>query len=161
MNAAVAAIWPTSCRAIAAYHVAVTVSLRVLIGAGKTYDQHGWARALTGIGIGGCSTHLFAHRGFTIRRTSRRARRQRWGFRRDWEIGLGQLLSGMVNGSTQSGWRMPFYFVALPGLALSLLFRCWRRSRGAVSTKEVSDLLASGQTYEERLPAATCHSCSW
>ena len=49
-------------------------------------------------------------------------------------IGLGQLLSGMLG--AESGWRMPFLYVAIPGMVLNVLFLIVAREPQRGATEE-------------------------
>ncbi|HNI59375.1 MAG TPA: MFS transporter [Pseudomonadota bacterium] len=119
-------------------------------GLAKTYDQLLWARALTGIGIGGAFPLIYSLIGDYYPPHKRASATATLGLSQGLGIGLGQLLSGMLG--AQSGWRMPFYVVALPGLALSVLFALFAKEpRRGQHEEGLHDLLASGKAYEERL----------
>ncbi len=118
-------------------------------GLAKTYDQLLWARALTGIGIGGAFPLIYSLIGDYYPPQKRASATATLGLAQGLGIGLGQLLSGMVG--TSSGWRMPFFAVALPGLLLSVLFALFAREPKRGQHEEgLTQLLASGQAYEER-----------
>lgn len=118
-------------------------------GLAKTYDQLLWARALTGIGIGGAFPLIYSLIGDYYPPHKRASATATLGLAQGLGIGIGQLLSGMI-GSSQ-GWRMPFYYVSLPGLLLSLLFLLFAREPKRGQHEEgLAELLASGQAYEER-----------
>lgn len=119
-------------------------------GLAKTYDQLLWARALTGIGIGGAFPLIYSLIGDYYPPHKRASATATLGLSQGLGIGLGQLLSGMLG--AESGWRMPFYVVALPGLALSVLFALFAKEpRRGQHEEGLHDLLASGKAYEERL----------
>lgn len=119
-------------------------------GLAGTYDQLLWARALTGIGIGGAFPLIYSLIGDYYPPHKRASATATLGLSQGLGIGLGQLLSGMLG--AESGWRMPFYVVALPGLALSVLFALFAKEpRRGQHEEGLHDLLASGKAYEERL----------
>ncbi len=119
-------------------------------GLAKTYDQLLWARALTGIGIGGAFPLIYSLIGDYYPPHKRASATATLGLAQGLGIGIGQLLSGMLG--AEHGWRMPFYVVAVPGLLLSALFAfVAKEPRRGQHEEGLHDLLASGQVYDERL----------
>lgn len=118
-----------------------------------TYEQLYWARALTGLGIGGSFPLVYSLVGDYFPPERRASANATIGLAMGLGIAAGQLLAGML-GSTH-GWRMPFLCVAVPGLALNVLFLLIAREpqRGAHEAA-LKDFLASGQVYEERIRLA-------
>ena len=76
-------------------------------GLAKNYDQLLWARALTGIGIGGAFPLIYSLIGDYYPPHKRASAAATLGLSQGLGIGIGQLLSGMLG--PQLGWRMPFY----------------------------------------------------
>ncbi|MBL9040827.1 MAG: MFS transporter [Myxococcales bacterium] len=118
-------------------------------GLAKNYDQLLWARALTGIGIGGAFPLIYSLIGDYYPPHKRASAAATLGLSQGLGIGIGQLLSGMLG--PQLGWRMPFYVIAIPGLLLSVTFALWAREPKRGQHEEgLRELLASGQDYRER-----------
>ena len=122
----------------------------LLSGHARSYRELYWARALTGIGIGGAFPLVYSMLGdyFPPRRRASAAAAVYLAM--GLGIAGGQLVAGMVGPS--HGWRAPFILVAIPGIALTLLFALFGRepARGA-KEEGLRDLLAAGGVYEERL----------
>jgi predicted MFS family arabinose efflux permease len=118
-------------------------------GLAKNYDQLLWARALTGIGIGGAFPLIYSLIGDYYPPHKRASATATLGLAQGLGIGIGQTLSGLLG--PDLGWRMPFYVVAIPGLVLSVVFALWAREpRRGQHEEGLRALIDSGQAYEER-----------
>lgn len=119
-------------------------------GLSKTYDQLLWARALTGLGIGGAFPLIYSLIGDFYPPQKRASAAATLGLAQGLGVGVGQLLSGML-GATY-GWRFPFWVVACPGLVLSVFFALWAHEPKRGQHEEgLQDLLDQGHSYDERL----------
>lgn len=119
-------------------------------GLAQTYDQLLWARALTGIGIGGAFPLIYSLIGDYYPPDKRAKAAATFGLSQGLGIGLGQLLAGLVGSA--HGWRAPFWVIALPGLFLTLLFAVVAQEPKRGQHEEgLQLLLQKGQTYDERL----------
>lgn len=122
----------------------------LLSGRARSYDELYWARALTGIGIGGAVPLVYSLLGdyFPPRRRTSAAAAVYLAM--GLGIAGGQLVSGML--SPTHGWRAPFVYVAVPGMALTALFALvGREPRRGAQEEGLARLLAEGGAYEERL----------
>jgi len=119
-------------------------------GLATSYEQLYWARALTGIGIGGSFPLIYSLLGdyFPVQRRGMAS--AALGLAMGLGIAAGQLLAGLVGPS--HGWRTPFVLVAIPGMVLSLIFLIVAQEpqRGAHEAA-LKEFLAAGHVYEERV----------
>lgn len=116
----------------------------------KTYDQLYWARALTGIGIGGSFPLMYSMIGDYYAKEQRASANAALGLASGLGIALGQLLAGMLGPS--QGWRMPFLCIAIPGMVVNLLFLAIAREPARGATEEALRAhIEAGFVYEERI----------
>jgi MFS family permease len=122
----------------------------LLSGMARSYEQLYWTRALTGVGIGGAFPLIYSLIGDYFPKERRASANASVGLSMGLGIAFGQLLAGML--SESHGWRMPFILIAVPGIALNLLFAFVAREplRGQHEAG-LKELLASGHVYEERI----------
>ena len=119
----------------------------------RTYEQLYWARALTGIGIGGAFPLIYSLLADYFPPHRRAAANATIGLAMGLGIAGGQLLAGLLVHSR--GWRFPFLAVALPGLGLNLLFALLAREpRRGQQEAGLQELFAAGHEYKERLRLA-------
>lgn len=118
-----------------------------------TFDGLFWARALTGLGIGGSFPLIYSLIGDYYPPARRAAANAAIGLAMGLGIAAGQLLAGTLGPA--HGWRFPFLCVAIPGMLLNILFLLVAREpqRGAHEAA-LKDFLASGHAYEERIRLA-------
>jgi len=118
-----------------------------------SYEQLYWARALTGLGIGGSFPLIYSLIGDYFPPERRASANATIGLAMGLGIAGGQLSAGMLGSA--HGWRMPFLCVAVPGMVLNVLFLLIAREpqRGAHEAA-LKDFLASGNVYEERIRLA-------
>ncbi len=119
----------------------------------KTYDGLYWARALTGLGIGGSFPLMYSLIGDYYPKERRASANAVLGLASGLGIAVGQLLAGMLGPS--QGWRAPFLYVAVPGMLLNLLFLAIAREpqRGA-HEEALREHIEKGFVYEERIRLA-------
>jgi MFS family permease len=114
------------------------------------YRQLYWARALTGIGIGGTFPLVYSLIADYFPPQRRAAANATIGLAMGLGIASGQLMAGLL--SPTHGWRLPFYIVALPGLLLSVAFAfVAREPRRGQHEAGLQALFESGQTYQESI----------
>ncbi len=119
----------------------------------QTYDQLYWARALTGLGIGGSFPLMYSLIGDYYPKEQRGSANAVLGLASGLGIAVGQLLAGMLGPS--HGWRLPFLCIAIPGMLANLLFLAIAREPIRGATEEaLRDHIAAGFVYEERLRLA-------
>ena len=115
-----------------------------------TYEELYWARALTGIGIGGAFPLIYSLLADYFPPQRRAFANATLGLAVGLGIAGGQLMAGML--APSHGWRFPFLVVAIPGLVLNLVFALLaqepRRGQHEAGLKE---LFAAGHVYEERI----------
>jgi MFS family permease len=115
-----------------------------------TYEGLYWARAFTGLGIGGSFPLIYSLIGDYFPPEKRASASATLGLSMGLGIAGGQLLAGLLGPGL--GWRMPFILVAVPGIALSLLFLVVAREpRRGGQEAALKDFLAAGHVYEERI----------
>ena len=116
----------------------------------RSYEQLHWARALTGLGIGGSFPLMYSLIGDYFPKERRGSASAALGLSTGLGIAGGQLMAGML-GPT-AGWRMPFLYVAIPGMVLNVLFLIVAREPQRGATEEaLKKFIADGHTYEERI----------
>ena len=122
----------------------------LLTGFVQSYSQLFWCRALTAIGLGGALPLAFSMIGDWFGARSRPAACAALGFSMGLGMGGGQFLAGMVG--PDWGWRLPFILVAVPNLALALVFGWLARepARGG-SEEALEELVASGHAWGGRV----------
>ena len=115
-----------------------------------TYDGLYLSRALTGIGIGGSFPLIYSLVGDYFPPEKRASASATLGLSMGLGIAIGQLLAGLLGPG--HGWRLPFILVAVPGIALNLLYLVVAREppRGAHEAS-LQEFLAAGHVYEERI----------
>jgi predicted MFS family arabinose efflux permease len=116
----------------------------------KTYEGLYWARAFTGLGIGGSFPLIYSLIGDYFPPERRASASGDVGLAMGLGIAGGQFLAGFVGPSM--GWRMPFLLVAVPGIVLNFLFLFVAREpqRGGHEAA-LKEYLAAGHVYEERI----------
>jgi MFS family permease len=116
----------------------------------KTYDQLYWARALTGLGIGGSFPLMYSLIGDYYSKEQRASANAVLGLSSGLGIAVGQLLAGLLGPSL--GWRVPFLCVAIPGMLINLLFLAVAREPARGATEEALRAhIEAGFVYEERI----------
>lgn len=116
----------------------------------RTYEQLYWARALTGIGIGGAFPLVYSLLADMFPPQRRASANAAIGLAMGLGIAAGQLLAGMLVAA--HGWRLPFLAVAVPGIVLNLFYAIWAREpRRGQHEAGLQELFAAGQTYEEHI----------
>ncbi len=116
----------------------------------KTYEQLYWARALTGLGIGGSFPLMYSLIGDYYPKEQRASANAVLGLASGLGIAVGQLLAGMLGPSM--GWRVPFLCVAIPGMLANLLFLAVAREPARGATEEALRAhIEAGFVYEERI----------
>lgn len=114
----------------------------------QTYDQLYWARALTGIGIGGAFPLVYSLLADYFPPQRRAAANATLGLAMGLGIAGGQLMAGLL--APGHGWRLPFLVMAIPGILLSLLFAgVAQEPRRGQHEAGLKELFAAGQAYEE------------
>lgn len=125
----------------------------LLSGVVKTYEQLYWARALTGVGIGGAFPLIYSLLGDYFPPARRASANAAIGLAMGLGVAFGQMMAGML--APSHGWRLPFILVAAPGIALNFLFALVAkeplRGRHEAGLKELFD---KGEVYEERIRLA-------
>lgn len=119
-------------------------------GFAQTYEQLYWARALTGLGIGGSFPLIYSLLGDYFPPRQRAAATATIGLAMGIGIAVGQTLAGMYAG--KGDWRTPFIEVAVACFVFIVLFALIGRepSRGAHEAG-LQELLAKGEAYEEKI----------
>ncbi|MBL9003553.1 MAG: MFS transporter [Myxococcales bacterium] len=116
----------------------------------KTYEQLYWARALTGLGIGGSFPLMYSLIGDYYPKEQRASANAVLGLASGLGIAVGQLLAGMLGPSM--GWRVPFLCIAIPGMLANLLFLAVAREPARGATEEALRAhIEAGFVYEERI----------
>lgn len=119
----------------------------------RSYEQLYWARALTGIGIGGAFPLVYSLLADYFPPQRRAAANATIGLAMGLGIAAGQLLAGLLVQSR--GWRLPFVAVAVPGLLLNLLFALIAKEpRRGQHEAGLQELFAAGHDYKERIRLA-------
>ncbi|MBM2809534.1 MAG: transporter [Chloroflexi bacterium] len=119
-------------------------------GLAQTYDQLYWARALTGLGIGGSFPLVYSLLGDYFPPRRRAAAAATIGFAMGLGIAVGQFLAGML--LENHGWRAAFYLVSIPGMFFTLVYAfVAREPRRGQQEAALKDLLAAGGVYDERI----------
>ena len=119
----------------------------------KTYDGLYWARALTGLGIGGSFPLMYSLIGDYYPKERRGSANAVLGLASGLGIAVGQLLAGMLGPG--QGWRLPFLCIAVPGMLLNFVFLAvaTEPKRGA-HEEALREAIEQGFVYEERIRLA-------
>ncbi len=122
----------------------------LLTGFVQSYEQLFWCRALTGVGLGGALPLAFSMVSDWFPAKMRPAACAVLGFSMGIGLASGQFLAGMIG--PEHGWRLPFIIVALPNLALAVVFQLTARepARGR-SEDALSQLVQAGHAYAGRI----------
>jgi MFS family permease len=115
-----------------------------------SYTQLYWARALTGLGIGGAFPLIYSLIGDLFPPAKRASASGALGLAMGIGILAGQVMAGLVGPA--HGWRQPFLLVAIPGIVLNVLYLVIAKEpqRGAHEAA-LKEFLASGNVYEESI----------
>lgn len=118
-------------------------------GYARNYEELYWARALTGIGIGGSFPLVFSMLGDYFPPEKRATASATVALSTGLGIGLGQIVAGMLG--PKLGWRMPFFVIAIPGIVMNLGFVLLAKEpvRGRHEAA-LKDYLAEGHEYKEK-----------
>lgn len=141
-------------RKLLLFLVALCGQLACLVsGLVTTYEGLYWARAFTGLGIGGSFPLIYSLIGDYFPPEKRASASATLGLSMGLGIAGGQLLAGLLGPG--HGWRMPFLVVAVPGILLNLLFLVVAREpRRGGQEAALKDFIAAGHVYEERIRLA-------
>ena len=116
----------------------------------RTYEQLYWARAFTGVGIGGAFPLIYSLLADYFPSERRASANATLGLAMGLGIAGGQLMAGLLVQS--HGWRFPFLVIAVPGLVLNLAFALFAREpRRGQHEAGLKELFAAGHAYEERI----------
>lgn len=122
----------------------------LLSGFARTYEELYWARALTGIGMGGSFPLVYSLLGDYAPPERRAKVAAQIALATGLGVAGGQLVAGLL--TEAHGWRLPFLVIGLPGMGLSLLFALVAREpRRGGQEAALQRYLAEGHSYEERL----------
>lgn len=119
-------------------------------GLSRSYEQLYWARALTGVGIGGAFPLIYSLLADMFPPHRRASANAAIGLAMGLGIACGQLLAGML--VQRHGWRLPFIAVAVPGLVCNLLYALLAcEPRRGQNEAGLQALFASGHSYKESI----------
>jgi predicted MFS family arabinose efflux permease len=119
-------------------------------GLARSYEALYWARAFTGLGIGGSFPLVYSLLGDYFPPQRRATATATIGLAMGLGIAFGQTAAGMLLAT--HGWRFPFFLVALPGMGFTLLYALVARepARGR-QEQGLQALFEQGGVYEERI----------
>jgi len=122
----------------------------LLTGFTRNYEELFWARALTGLGLGGALPLVYSLLGDYFSARARAAATAITGFAMGIGIAAGQVLASMIGPTL--GWRLPFILVAAPNLVLIGVLAAVMREPARGGTEEaLKELVERGEVYAERV----------